>query len=160
MKLEFPLTPEKIREGIEKVISIIREETKWDLQRTLADATIEIDEAPEQGYDFGANFKKNKLVFGNWIDKVEPEITSRKIWEFIIIRESLALFVKDELLEKGISELTRLFLNFMAMAYQSKLYEGKSFDSEFRTCFSSSASTCRPSGRCTSSRRQRRRRSN
>lgn len=132
MKLEFPLTPEKIREGMEKVISSIREETKWDVQRTLSNVTIDIGEAPEQGYDFGVNKKKNKLIFGKWIDKVEPEITSRKIWEFIIIRESLSLFVKDELLEKEISELTSLFLNFMAMSYQNKLYEGKSFESEFQ----------------------------
>jgi DNA-binding MarR family transcriptional regulator len=132
MKLEFPLTPKKIREGMKKVISLIREETNWDLQRTLSDVTIEIGDAPELGYNFGVNIKKNQLVFGDWLDKVEPEITSRKIWEFIIIRESLSLFVKDELLEKEISELTKLFLNFMAMAYQKRLYEGKSFESEFQ----------------------------
>lgn len=132
MKLEFPLTPEKIREGMKKVISIIREETNWDLQRTLADVTIEIGEAPENGYDFGVKKVKSKLIFANWVDSVQPEITSKKIWEFIIIRESMSLFVKDELLKKEISELTSLFLNFMAMAYQQKMYEGKSFDSEFQ----------------------------
>ena len=132
MKLEFSLTPEKIREGMEKVISSIQEETKWDVQRTLSDVTIEIGEAPELGYDFGANFKKNKLIFAKWIDKIQPEITSRKVWEFVLIRESLSFFIKTELFEKGIDELTRLFLNFMAMAYQNKLYEGKSFESEFQ----------------------------
>ena len=132
MKLEFPLTPEKIREEIQKVISSIREETNWDLQRTLLDVSIEIGDAPKLGYNFGVNIKKNQLVFGDWIDKVEPEITSRKIWEFVIIRESLLLFVEEELLEKEISELTKLFLNFMAMAYQKRLYEGKSFESEFQ----------------------------
>lgn len=132
MKLEFPLTPEKIREGMEKVISSIREETNWDVQRTLSDVTIEIGDAPEQGYTFGVNKVKNKFIFADWVNSVQPEITSRKIWEYIIIRESLSLFVKDELLEKEISELTSLFLNFMAMAYQKKLYEGKSFESEFQ----------------------------
>ncbi|GAG64331.1 unnamed protein product, partial [marine sediment metagenome] len=124
MKLEFPLTPEKIREGMEKVISSIQEETKWDLQRTLSDVTIKIGDAPEQGYTFGVNEVKNKLIFAKWINDVQPEITSRKIWEFIIIRESLSFFIKTELFEKGIDELTRLFLNFMAMAYHQRLYEG------------------------------------
>ena len=132
MKLEFPLTPEKIREGMEKVISSIRVETNWDVQRTLSDVTIEIGDAPEQGYTFGVNKVKNKLIFAKWIDNVQPEITSRKIWEFIIIRESMSFFVKTELLEKGIEELTKLFLNFMAMAYHQRLYEGKSFESEFQ----------------------------
>ncbi|MCK5046926.1 MAG: hypothetical protein KAS22_10125, partial [Candidatus Heimdallarchaeota archaeon] len=132
MKLEFSLTPEKIREGMEKVISSIQEETKWDLHRNLSDVTIEIGTAPEHGYTFGVNKVKNKLIFASWIDNVQPEITSRKIWEFIIIRESMSFFVKTELLEKGIEELTKLFLNFMAMAYHQRLYKGKSFESEFQ----------------------------
>lgn len=132
MKLEFPLTPEKIRDGMLKVISSIREETNWDLLRTLSDVAIEIGDAPEQGYTFGVNKVKNKLIFAKWVDSIQPEITSRKIWEFIIIRESMSFFVKTELLEKGIEELTRLFLNFMAMAYHQKLYKGKSFESEFQ----------------------------
>lgn len=132
MKLEFPLTPEKIREGMQKVISSIHEETNWDLQRTLSDLSIKIDDAPEQGYTFGIKRLEKKLVFADWIDSVQPEITSKKIWEFIIIRESMSFFVKTELLEKGIEELTKLFLNFMAMAYHQRLYEGKSFESEFQ----------------------------
>ena len=132
MKLEFPLTPEKIREGMEKVISTIREETKWDLQRTLADVTIEIGEAPEQGYVFGVKRTKKKLQFATWIENVQPEITGKKIWEFIVIRESMSLFVSEDILGDQISELTNLFLNFMAMAYHQKMHEGKSFESEFQ----------------------------
>jgi len=102
------------------------------LQRNLSDITIEIGDAPELGYTFGANKVKNKLVLAKWLENVQPEITRRKIWEFIIIRESMSFFFSDELLKNQISELSNLFLNIIAMSYLQKMYEGKSFESEFQ----------------------------
>ncbi len=128
MKLEFPLTPEKIREGIQKIISSIREETNWDLQRTLSDVAIEIGEAPEYYESFGIVRKENKLIFAKWINNLVAKIAKEAIVEFVIIRESISLFIDNKLLFEEFHQLTDLFLNIAALSFLKKRYVDKSIE--------------------------------
>ncbi len=117
---------------MEKVLSSIIEETKWDLQRQLSDIIIEIGDAPEFGFTFGVKRDNNKIIFANWLDTIQPELTKRKFSEFITIRESMLLFFSTTLQEESILEVSNLFVNIMALTYLQKKYEGKSFESEFQ----------------------------
>ncbi|HUU79061.1 MAG TPA: hypothetical protein VMX55_12005 [candidate division Zixibacteria bacterium] len=117
MNLEFPLTPEKIREGMNEIISEIRKETNWDLVRSLSDITITVGDAPEYFESFGVVRTANEMVFGSWLNNVEPLFYKKSLWEFLIIRETISLFLSEDILFKEISQLTNYFLNFTSLSY-------------------------------------------
>ncbi|NHJ05300.1 MAG: hypothetical protein EAX90_10780, partial [Candidatus Heimdallarchaeota archaeon] len=128
MNLDFPLTPEKIREGMNEIISEIRKETNWDLMRNLSDITITIGDAPEYFESFGVSRSSQDLIFGEWLEKLEPDYTKESLVEYLIIRESFSLFFKESLLFSEIRMLTDFFLNILTVSFIKNKFEGRSFD--------------------------------
>ncbi|MHA1187401.1 MAG: hypothetical protein ACTSSK_11100 [Candidatus Heimdallarchaeota archaeon] len=96
MKLNFPLDPESIREGIQEIVDDVLEETKWELKRNPTKTKIKIGTAPEYNEFFGVTRGKSKIEFGKWINDLTPDYVYEAILEFLIIREAMAhLFLKE-----------------------------------------------------------------
>jgi hypothetical protein len=109
--------PKDILKEIQEIFEDIKENTGWESTRLPSDVKFEIGDAPEYFENFGIIRKKNKIIFGNWINEVEPKAVSSHFWEFIIIRECFAFFFEDRLLFGELSQLTSFILNFLALTY-------------------------------------------
>jgi hypothetical protein len=128
MSIEFPLTPDNIREEMERIISSIREETNWELHRNLTEVTIEIGDAPEKGSLFGISRMPKELAFGSWIADLQPDYYRTNIAEFVIIRESISFFIDNELVFDSDQELIQDILFLCAIAFWRRMYEGREFE--------------------------------
>ncbi|MHA1124597.1 MAG: hypothetical protein ACTSO7_05100 [Candidatus Heimdallarchaeota archaeon] len=128
MKLDFPLTPDSIREGIQEIVADVLEETKWELKRNPTKTKIKIGTAPEYGELFGVKRDKGKLAFGKWINDLEPEYVFEAILEFLIIREALAHFFTDDVLYGEMSSLTNIVLNIASMSYYQEIHKTKTIN--------------------------------
>ncbi len=128
MKLDFPLDPDNIREGIQEIVADVLEETKWELKRNPTKTKIKIGTAPEHDEFFGVTRDKSKLTFGRWINDLKPEYVSEAILEFLIIREALAFFLSDEVLFGDLSSLTNIILNIASMSYYQDLHTTKTIN--------------------------------
>lgn len=95
----------------------IRKNSKWEPKRFPKDIKIEIGTTPEYYENFGVVREKNKLVFGDWIDIVEPKAISNYFWEFLIIRESFTFFIDSTLLFGNKAMLIGFLLNLLALSY-------------------------------------------
>jgi len=82
----------EILKEIQKVFDDICKKTSWEPTSSPKDIKIAIGDAPEYNERFGVNRKKDKIIFGDWIDKVKPKAVSDHFWEFLIIRESFTYF--------------------------------------------------------------------
>ncbi|MHA1531987.1 MAG: hypothetical protein ACTSR6_08315, partial [Candidatus Heimdallarchaeota archaeon] len=102
---------------IQSVFEAIQKNTGWEPKRHPKDIRFEIGEAPEYYEVFGVKRTKKIIIFGDWIDKVKPKAVSEHFWEFLIIRESFALFFSDDLLFGVISQLVSIFLNLLGLSY-------------------------------------------
>ena len=109
--------PKDILEEIQSIFEDIKEGTGWESTKLPSDIKIEIGDAPEYHENFGVVRKRNKLVFGKWIDEVEPKAVSNHFWEFLIIRESFSFYFSDDLLFGDNSQLVNFFLNLLALSY-------------------------------------------
>ncbi|NHJ47341.1 MAG: hypothetical protein FK733_06080 [Asgard group archaeon] len=130
MPIEFPLTPEMIREEMKRIISDIREETNWELKRDLSDVTIEIGDAPEYGPMFGVVRTNNKIVFGSWLEDLRPKYYRVNLVEFIIIRESIVNFVEKSLLNENNQTLPQYMLEICSLSYMKKIHEKRTFETK------------------------------
>ncbi|NHJ48289.1 MAG: hypothetical protein FK733_10935 [Asgard group archaeon] len=130
MPIEFPLSPEKIREEMKRIISEIRDETDWELKWNLSELTIEIGNAPMYGPIFGINRDSKKIAFGSWLEELTPKYYRNNLVEFLIIRESLSCFIENELLLETNFTLVFYILNLCALAYMRKKYEKKYFETK------------------------------
>jgi len=131
MKLDSPLDPISIEEGIQEIVADVLEETKWELKRNPTKTKIKIGVAPEYTEFFGVTRSKGKLVFGKWINGLEPEYAYEAILEFLIIREAIALFLTDEVLHGELSSLTNLILNIASMSYYQELHKTRTINLRF-----------------------------
>lgn len=109
--------PKDIIEEIQKIFEVIKENTGWEPSKIPNDIKIEIGDAPEYYESFGVDRKKDKLIFGNWINEVEPKAISNHFWEFLLIRESFSFFFSENLLFGDISQLVNNLLNLLALSY-------------------------------------------
>jgi len=109
--------PKDIFEEIQNIFEDIKENTDWEPKRLLKDIKIEIGDAPEYYENFGVVRKEKKLIFGKWIDEVKPQINSKYLWDFLIIRESLGFFIDDNLLFGNHALLLGFHLNLLALSY-------------------------------------------
>lgn len=130
MPIEFPLSSEKIQEEMKRLIFKIREETNWELKRNLSEITIEIGDAPEYGSIFGIDRGLKKVTFGSWLDEITPRYYRTNLVEFLIIRESIACFIENELLFVSDITLVHYILNLSALAFLRKKYEKKYFETK------------------------------
>ncbi|MHA1367512.1 MAG: hypothetical protein ACTSP5_14020, partial [Candidatus Heimdallarchaeota archaeon] len=128
MKLNFPLDPESIREGIQEIVDDVLEETKWELKRTPTKTKIKIGTAPEYNEFFGVTRGKGKIEFGKWINDLTPDYVSEGMLEFLIIREAIALFLTDDVLFGELSSLTNIMLNIASMSYFQELHKTKTIN--------------------------------
>lgn len=109
--------PKDILEEIQSIFEDIKKNTGWESTRLPSDIKIEIGKAPEFHEDFGVLRDKKKIIFGDWIDKVEPKAIRTHFWEFLIIRESFTFFFTENLLFNEISQLVSFLLNLLALSY-------------------------------------------
>ncbi|NHJ03413.1 MAG: hypothetical protein EAX90_01200 [Candidatus Heimdallarchaeota archaeon] len=117
-------SPSEIKVLMKNLIQQIKKENKWEVFREIDSIEIKIDYAPEYYETFGVIRDDNKIVFGNWIDIIEPKAVSEHLWEFILIRESFGFFFKEEILFGEIKYLTNIFLNIIALSFlQEKISE-------------------------------------
>jgi hypothetical protein len=128
MPIEFPLTPEMIREEMKRTISDIREETNWELTRNLSELTIKIGDAPEYGSKYGVNRNDKEIIYGSWLENLKPKYYKVNLVEFLIIRESIACFIDEDLLFDVDINLAQYILNISALAYMRKKHESRSFE--------------------------------
>lgn len=133
MNLSFPISPEQIREGMKEIIERIKEETKWDTVRTLADVSISIGEAPEYGQFFGVTREPKSIIFGSWIDQITPNTIRFNQFEFLIVRESISFFFEEKYLFSELKEITNFFLNMTAISFLRKEYDRQSLEIRLTT---------------------------
>lgn len=131
MNLNSSKSINEIFDKLKVVFNDIRENTGWEPVKTPNEIKVEIGEAPEYHEEFGVIRKKNKLVFGNWIDLVQPKAVSNHFWEFLIIRESFFLFFKEDLFNSNLSQLVNYILNFLALIYLHSTNPESSKDIKF-----------------------------
>ncbi|NHJ40334.1 MAG: hypothetical protein FK731_09910 [Asgard group archaeon] len=130
MPIDFPLSPEKIREEMKRIISEIKEETNWDTKRNLSEITIKIGNAPEYGSIFSIDRNLEKITFGFWLDELTPKYYRTNLVEFLIIRECITFFIDNELLFDSDLVLVQYIINLCALAYLRKKYEKRSFETK------------------------------
>jgi len=130
MNLSFPISPEQIREGIAGVIKEIKEKTNWSLERDLSDVSISLGEAPEYGQNFGTVREPSSIIFGSWLDLIEPNIPWFDNFEFLIIRESFAFFFHNEVLFGEIAEVIASFLNILSISYLRLKYDRRAMENK------------------------------
>ena len=130
MNLSFPISPEQIREGIAGVIKEIEEETNWSLERDLSDVSISLGEAPEYGQNFGTVREPGSIIFGSWLDLIEPNIPWFDNFEFLIIRESFAFFFNNEVLFGEIAEVIASFLNILSISFLRLKYDRRAMENK------------------------------
>jgi len=128
MKLDFPLDPESIRGGIQEVVDDVLKETKWDLKRAPSKTKIKIGDAPEYDEFFGTTRSKGKLVFGKWLNSLEPEYVYEAMLEFLIVREAMAHFISEDILFGDLSSLTSLVLSIASMSYYQEMHKTKTIN--------------------------------
>jgi hypothetical protein len=130
MPIEFPLSPEKIREEMKRIISKIREETSWEQKRKLSEITIKIGNTPEYGPIFGIDRSKKKITFGSFLNELTPKYYRTNLVEFLIIRETIACFINNDLLFENEFPLVHYILNLCALAFSRKKHEKRSFETK------------------------------
>ena len=128
MKLDSPLNPISIGEGIQEIVADVLEETKWELKRNPTKTKIKIGVAPKYNEFFGVTRGKGKLTFGKWINDIEPEYVYEAILEFLIIREAMSHFLTDDLLFGELGSLTSIILNIASMSYYQELHKTKTIN--------------------------------
>ena len=121
----------EIRYTISNLIQQIKEENNWGNYREIEKIKIEKGDAPEYFESFGVVRKNNKLIFGNWIDNIDPKAISDHLWEFLLIRESLSFFFNDEMLFGNKDYLTNIFLNIIALSYLQEKVPDSAKDIKF-----------------------------
>lgn len=114
------LTPEIIREKIKEIAEKIEQETSWSRERDLSTFKIELGEAPEYYESFGVRRQTKQIIFGEWLNRIEPKTVQKSFWEFIIVRESIALFFEDRFFNENIKQVTNFILNIGTFAYLKK----------------------------------------
>ncbi|MBD3189911.1 MAG: ArsR family transcriptional regulator [Candidatus Heimdallarchaeota archaeon] len=124
------LTPDIIREKIKEIAEKIEQETSWSLERELSDIKIELGKAPEYYESFGVHRQTNKLIFGEWLNRIEPKTVRKRFWEFILVREALTLFFEKKFFGKELRQLTNFILNIGTFAFLKKKYP-KTLESKF-----------------------------
>ena len=115
--MSFNKKTNDIFKEIQIVFEDISKNTGWEPKKLPKDIKIEFGEAPKYFESFGVIRSKRKIVFGSWIDKVEPKVVRNHFWEFLVIRECFSLFFDDNLLFGELSQLTNFILNFLALSY-------------------------------------------
>ncbi|MFW9923267.1 MAG: hypothetical protein ACFFDW_08290, partial [Candidatus Thorarchaeota archaeon] len=121
---------------MQEVITKIKEETNWDEVRSLSDIQIEIGNAPEYFETFGVVRGENKLIFGSWLNDINPNDAREYIVNFLIIRESFVIYIKEILFEEKILLLTNLLLNMLALVYIRMQDEERTYEAAFSNVMS------------------------
>ncbi|NHJ84879.1 MAG: hypothetical protein FK734_05425 [Asgard group archaeon] len=116
---------------MKKVISEIKDETNWDFARDFSAVTISVGDAPEDGSLFGIRRSATELIFGSWISELSPNYYRNNLYEFLIIRESFALFFTDEILFQENFDIVSYIINILAFSYLKRIYKKKSFELKY-----------------------------
>ncbi|NPE06851.1 MAG: hypothetical protein GNW80_01095 [Asgard group archaeon] len=123
--------PKDILEEIQIIFEDIKENIGWESTKLTSDIKFEIGDAPEYYENFGVVRERNKIVFGNWINEIEPKTVGNYFWEFMIVRECFTFFLEEKILFGELSQLTSFILNFLALSYIQLKEPDGSHDTKF-----------------------------
>ncbi len=118
----------KIKQALQEVILEIGKKLEQEPKRDVSEYKVELGEAPEYFETFGVVREKNKLIFGSWLNDLPGKNPKNYLWEGLIVREGLTLFLDEELLTGEQKQLTDLMLNVFAIVFITNRKQSSSSD--------------------------------